>query len=185
MDSKNSQKIGSQSEGNTQVSVGGNLINIQGYKRPLVKTKMFQLLKIVQHSNLDSNFEFSLELPTEIYEKLSYNNAPVYSEIFEDYIGDYIELDAVIKKEFENSEVIIKRIRGLFLKQLKNNPGDGDAQLDAIREAIKEIIFFDPYFIQSDIDEEDVDQFAIALLQYGVSECKILKPKPRASKTMA
>ena len=179
---RNTQKIGSHSDGNIQINGDGNVFSIQGYKRPLVKTKMFKLLKIVQNSNLDSNYEFSLDLPTEIFDKLSYNNAPIYSELFADYIEDYIGLDSVIKNEFENSESIIKRIRGLFLNQLKINPNDGDKQLDSIREEIKELIFYDPNFLQSDIDEEEVDQFAIALLQYGVSECKILKPKPSLSR---
>lgn len=175
---RSTQKIGSHSDGNIQINGDGNFLGIQGYKRPLVKTKMFKLLKIVQNANLDSNYDFSLDLPTEMFDKLSYNNAPFYSKIFVDYVEDYIELDTVIKNEFENSESIIKRIHGLFLNQLKINPDDGDKQLDSIKEEIKELIFYDPNFLQSDIDEEEVDQFSIALLQFGVSECKILKPIP-------
>ena len=183
MGDKTTQNIGKDSKDNVQITGNNNnFFNIQGYQRPIVKTKLFQLLKIVQNSNIYYNSEFSLELPSEMFEKLSFNNAPVYSEIFVEYVEDYYELDVVIKNEFENSERIIKRIRGLFLKQVIKIPDNGDKQLDEIRKEIKELIFCDPNFVGSDIEEEEVDQFAIALLQYGVAECKVLRPIPAVSR---
>ncbi|WP_270219108.1 hypothetical protein [Lactococcus garvieae] len=171
--------------GNTSQNGNNNTNSVFNYNfhsgsQTLNPSKLFALLQIVQKSKIESNTDFSLELPEELYSKLNFNKAPKYSNIFIDSLEDYNNLDVIIKNEFTNSQRIIQKIRRLFFNHCSFDincnpiPDNGDEILDGIFKDLKAEIAGDLEFVKSQISIEELEQFVIALLQYGVVECKIL-----------
>ncbi|MCL9638867.1 hypothetical protein EFL99_05615 [Lactococcus lactis] len=181
MSNKQFQKGDSNTNQNGDNNTNSTTIyNFPSGLQTLNPSKLFALLKIVQESKIESNTEFSLELPEELYSKLNFNKAPKYANIFIDSLEDYNNLDDIIKNDFTNSQRIIQKIRRLFFNHCNFDtnsnpiPDNGDEILDGVFGDLKNEISNDSEFIKSQISIEELEQFIIALLQYGVAECKIL-----------
>lgn len=84
-------------------------------------------------------------------------------------------------KDYPDSEDIVKKLRDMFLKVAdfdeRGNPcvGNGDVQLDNIKESLFETIISDSKFDPDKYPTEKIEQFCIGLIAYGVSKCKILE----------
>lgn len=161
--------------GNTQHN-GDTIINI-GY--PLSQTVMYSLLEIVRDSVVNPEDDYSLSDPKEFSDKLVYNNAPRYKEIFMEYADSFGRLEEVIE-EFENSEQIVKKIRRLYLEVADYNEhhemivGNGDIQLKNIEQTLIQIIKCDKRFWESNMTDEVIEEFVLSLLSYTVFKCKVL-----------
>ena len=167
--------------GNVQLSGNNNtvLTVLSSSSGALSKTRIYELLEIVVDSDIPKSKNYSLKPPAYIESKLVFNRAPKYINKFRNHADEYNRLSEVIK-EFPNSEDIVKKLNDLFLDTADFTVegiaiiGDGDSQLDAIGEKLKHAITSDRRFGLRDYTEEDVEQFCIALMEYGVSKCKIL-----------
>lgn len=139
-----------------------------------------ELLDIVNSSFSSENNEYSLQNPVQIHEKLRFNNAPRYKLYIDNHVENYIRVDEVMKN-YSNSESIVMTLHDMFIDVAnldeKGHPriGDGDSQLNRIKDSIKNRIINDPKFDANKYYDEDIDQFCIALIAYGISKCKILK----------
>lgn len=166
------QTIGNNSYNNTQI------MNIN--QPTLVYAVAFELLKCVRDFDFPEG-DISLKYPANFSEKLKFNNCRKYISIFDDSVGKYIVVDKILKKgELIKSEKIVKNIMSIFRNKAdlddEGNPviGDGDDYLDKMFEELKGRITRDPRYLESKIDDVDVEDFINALLQYGVMECQIL-----------
>lgn len=180
--------------GNSNISVNGNGNclrqqnntnngSISVYQLPerlsLSKTLIYDLLNKILKDQPDFEVPYSLELPSGINEKLKFNNAHRYAEISEEYSDDYAQLDDVMK-DFPGGTKIVKMLHYMFIKVAALNPDgtiapcNGDDQLDTMREELISKIKNDYRFNEEPPCDEDIDQFVIALMVYGISKCKVL-----------
>lgn len=170
-----SQYIGDNSSNNSQ---NYYVTNIE--QRPLVPTIIFKLLSYVKEFRQDDSSDFSLHQPASIKAKLQFNNVKKYIRLFSESIDDYYLLDKILKDEFLDSQKVVENIKIIFFNSCNYNIDgeiiidDGDCCLDNMHKDIKERIVRDPEFIESHIDDLDIDKFVVALLQYGVMECQVL-----------
>lgn len=175
--------MGQSLEGSGNVQLSGNnntvLTVLSSASKVLSKTRIYELLEIVVDSDIPKSKNYSLKPPVYIESKLIFNRAPKYINKFRNHADEYNRLSEVIK-DFPNSEDIVKKLNDLFLDTAAFSAegvvlvGDGDDQLDAINEKLKQAITSDQRFVLRNYTEEDVEQFCIALMEYGVSKCKIL-----------
>lgn len=168
---------------NTQVIGDGNLINstiMLSMQRTLPHSLIHDLLDIVYSLPPSEDDSYSLQDPAQIRAKLRFNNALRYMSIIDNHVDDYVRVDEVMKS-YPNSEDIVKKLRDMFLKVVdfddEGNPcvGDGDTQLDSIKDGLYNTIINDAKFDANKHPVEKIEQFCIALIAYGVSKCKILE----------
>lgn len=169
------QNIGNFSNNNTQ-----NLYITNIEQRPLIPTVIFQLLNYVKRFQSQNSETFELQQPAKLKEKLQFNNSKRYIRLFSDGIDNYVFLEKVLKNEFSDSQRVVENIKNIFMDHtpidVEGNliVGDGDECLKKMHDDIKERIARDPDFLNSQIDDLELDKFIIALLQYGVIECQVL-----------
>ena len=149
--------------------------------QPLTHSLVHELLDVVYSQPSPKSSDYSLRNPAQIHEKLRFNNATKYISIIDNHSDDYVRVGDVMK-DYPNSEDIVKRLRDMFLDVVDNfddngNPcvGDGNAQLDSIKEKLVRMIIADANFNADNHVSEQIDQFCIALIAYGISKCKILE----------
>lgn len=168
---------------NNQVIGNNNLINsaiLLFPSRPLSHSLIHELLDIVYSLPSSQDDSYSLTDPAQINAKLRFNNALRYISLIENHFDDYVRVDEVIN-EYPDSEDIIKKLRDMFLEVAsfddQGNPcvGEGDTQLDKIKDRLCNIIKNDVNFDPIKHPDEKIEQFCIALIAYGVSKCKILE----------
>lgn len=170
--------------GNYQVSGDGNTIVeklIVSGRRPLTHSLIHELLNIVYSQPLPRSSDYSLRDPVQIHEKLRFNNAEKYISIIDNHSDDYAQVDLVMK-DYPNSEDIVKRLRDMFIDVVdefdeNGNPcvGNGNGQLDSIKSNLADTIVTDSHFDAESHTAEQIEQFCIALIAYGISKCKILE----------
>lgn len=87
-------------------------------------------------------------------------------------------------REFPDSEKIIKKLGDLFYDVADFDDdgelvvGNGDVQLDAIKERLVDALLHDMDYDAHAHSMEDVESFCIALVACGVSRCIVLvKPE--------
>lgn len=171
----NTQSIGSFSSNNTQ-----NLYITNIYQRNLIPSVVYDLLIFVKQFESEDKELFSIQKPTQIREKLQFNNSKRYIKIFSEGINDYMLVAKVLKDAFPDSQKVVENIKYIFslytpVDELGNAiRGDGDKCLKDMHDEIKNRISQAPGFLGSNIDDLDLDKFVNALLQYGVIECQIL-----------
>ena len=168
---------------NTQVIGDGNYVNstlVLPLQRTLTHSLIHDLLDIVYSLPSSADNSYSLQEPAQIRAKLRFNNANRYVSIIDNHVDDYVRVDEVMK-DYPNSEDIVKKLRDMFLKVAdlddEGNPcvGNGDAQLDRIKDDLYNTIINDSKFNVDAHPAEKIEQFCIALIAYGVSKCKILE----------
>lgn len=166
-----------------QVNGNGNTIAeklIVHGQRPLTHSLIHELLDIVYSQPLPKSVDYSLQGPVQIHEKLRFNNAQKYISIIDNHSDDYAQVDSVMK-DYPNSEDIVKRLRDMFLDVANFDEdgapcvGNGNEQLDSIKSNLVEIIVADAHFDADRHTAEQIEQFCIALIAYGISKCKILE----------
>lgn len=166
-----------------QVNGNGNTIvgklTVSG-QRPLTHSLIHELLNIVCSQPLPRSADYSLRNPVQIHEKLRFNNAQKYISIIDNHSDDYAQVDLMMK-DYPNSEDIVKRLRDMFLDVADFDEdgalcvGNGNDQLDSIKSNLVETIVVDPHFDADRHTTEQIEQFCIALIAYGISKCKILE----------
>lgn len=167
---------------NIQVHGDGNLVNPTVIlQRPtLTHSFIHELLDFVYSLPPSQDDSYSLTRPVQIREKLRFNNVRRYMAIIDNHVDDYVRVDEVMK-DYPNSEDIVKKLRDMFLGVAsfddEGTPcvGDGDAQLERIKDNLYKTIVNDSNFNADNYPAEKIEQFCIALIAYGVSKCKILK----------
>lgn len=181
-DNKSGNQFKGNITGNNNTTVNGdlNIENISYEKNIPTQTEMFGLLEIVNDLNLKNDNKFPLRMPTELNKKLKYNNAIKYRVIFEE-ITVYTDQFEYVMSQFLNSQSIISKLSFLFLDVADKDRvkkiivvGDGDEQLDKIKNELIKQIKNDPRFQKSNFTEEKLCIFIYLLLSYGVSKCKVL-----------
>lgn len=147
-------------------------------KRTLSKTIIYNLLKIISESNIESNNDYSLALPARIDRKLIFNGAFRYKNIFFDYSGMLASFSQVIE-DFPDSQKIVSKVHHIFIlsvplyKDGKPKATEGDKQLEKIKTKLLTIIRSD-YRCQDNYYDEQIESFVYILMLYCVEKCKIL-----------
>lgn len=168
---------------NTQIIGDNNIVNptmVMPLPQTLPHSLVHDLLDIVYSLPSSGDDSYSLQDPAQIRAKLRFNNAIRYMSIIDNHVDDYVRVDEVMK-DYPNSEDIVKKLRDMFLKVAdfddEGNPcvGDGDAQLDSIKDGLYNTTINDAKFDANKHPVEKIEQFCIALIAYGVSKCKILE----------
>lgn len=172
--------------GTGQIVGDNNTQNIMlrlGVKDGLTHSVVHDLLALVYNGPLCAGSELSLDAPIGINEKLRFNNANKYMNVICNHSGDYAMVRDAIR-EFPDSEKIIKKLGDLFydVAEYDDNGelvvGNGDAQLDAIKERLVDSLLHDMDYDAHTHSLEDVESFCIALVTCGVARCIVLvKPE--------
>lgn len=165
---------------NTQIiNKVGSLFVMPGTRHPLTHSLIYELLVIVYESPLLDKESYSLELPVPMKEKLVYNKAPKYRNLFANHSEDFALVGSIMK-DFPDSETIIKKLRDMFLDAANYDDnqnlvvGNGDEQLDTMKNQLSELIQNDAKYDSERHRTEEVEQFCIALLACGVDSCNVL-----------
>ena len=177
---------GSQSQrgsGNVQIVGNNNCVNnaiAESYCPPLTHSVIHDLLNIVYEMPSSNDGGYSLARPAQMHDKLRFNKAARYRLIIDNHADDYARVDEVMKG-YPDSETIVKKLRDMLLEVAEMDAdgnlcvGNGDEQLGAIKTLLFNTIVADSSYDTSSFSREQIEQFCIALVAYGVSKCKILK----------
>lgn len=184
--SSRSTALSSFGTGTGQIVGDNNIQNIKvllGGREGLTHSVVHDLLALVYNGPLCAESELSLDTPVGMNEKLQLNNANKYMNVIRNHSGDYAMVRDAIR-EFPDSEKIIKKLGDLFYDVADYDDGgelivgNGDAQLDAIKERLVDALVHDMDYDAHTHSTEDVESFCIALVACGVSRCIVLvKPE--------
>lgn len=184
--SSRSTALSSFGTGTGQIVGDNNIQNIKvllGGREGLTHSVVHDLLALVYNGPLCAESELSLDTPVGMNEKLQFNNANKYMNVIRNHSGDYAMVRDAIR-EFPDSEKIIKKLGHLFYDVADYDDGgelivgNGDAQLDAIKERLVDALVHDMDYDAHTHSTEDVESFCIALVACGVSRCIVLvKPE--------
>lgn len=184
--SSRSTELSSFGTGTGQIVGDNNIQNIKvllGGREGLAHSAVHDLLALVYNGPLCAESELSLDTPVSMNEKLQFNNANKYMNVIRNHSGDYAMVRDAIR-EFPDSEKIIKKLGDLFYDVADYDDGgelivgNGDAQLDAIKERLVDALVHDMDYDAHTHSTEDVESFCIALVACGVSRCIVLvKPE--------
>lgn len=184
--SSRSTELSSFGTGTGQIVGDNNIQNIKvllGGREGLAHSVVHDLLALVYNGPLCAESELSLDTPVSMNEKLQFNNANKYMNVIRNHSGDYAMVRDAIR-EFPDSEKIIKKLGDLFYDVADYDDGgelivgNGDAQLDAIKERLVDALVHDMDYDAHTHSTEDVESFCIALVACGVSRCIVLvKPE--------
>lgn len=184
--SSRSTELSSLGVGTGQIVGDNNTQNIMvrlGGREGLTHSVVHDLLALVYNGPLCADSELSLDAPISMNEKLRFNNASKYMNVIRNHSGDFAMVRDAIR-EFPDSEKIIKKLGDLFYDVANYDDdgelvvGNGDAQLDAIKERLVNALLHDMDYDARAHSMEDVESFCIALVAYGVSRCIVLvKPE--------
>lgn len=184
--SSRSTSLSSFGTGTGQIVGDNNIQNIKvllGGREGLTHSVVHDLLALVYNGPLCAESELSLDTPVGMNEKLQFNNANKYMNVIRNHSGDYAMVRDAIR-EFPDSEKIIKKLGDLFYDVADYDDGgelivgNGDAQLDAIKERLVDALVHDVDYDAHTHSTEDVESFCIALVACGVSRCIVLmKPE--------
>lgn len=179
-------------KGNTAVSGHGNIVGskVSVYaspSKPLTKSCVYKLLKTVMTSRLTEFGDYSLVDTATFNEKLSFNGVIKYKHFFYNHTSDLMTISSVIET-FPDSEIIVKKLADLYYDCVDyDDEGDpiaanGDDTINRVLDKLFCVIVNDGAYSSDDVSREEVEQFCIALVQYGVIMCKVLlNPKEHAS----
>lgn len=169
------QIVGDNNTQNIMVGFGG--------REGLTHSVVHDLLALVYNVPLCAESELSLDTPISMNEKLRFNNASKYMNVIRNHSGDYAMVRDAIR-EFPDSEKIIKKLGDLFYDVADFDDdgelvvGNGDVQLDSIKERLVDALLHDMDYDAHTHSMEDVESFCIALVACGVSRCIVLvKPE--------
>lgn len=181
-----STELSSLGIGTGQIVGDNNTQNIMVWhcdREGLTHSVVHDLLALVYNGPLQADSELSLDAPIRMNDKLRFNNASKYMNVIRNHSGDYAVVREAMK-EFPDSEKIIKKLGDLFYDVADYNDdgelvvGNGDAQLDAIKERLVDALVHDMEYDARTHSTEDVESFCIALVACGVSRCIVLvKPE--------
>ncbi|CAJ1180885.1 hypothetical protein [Companilactobacillus paralimentarius] len=148
--------------------------------KPVSNIDFNPLLNIFFKEETESKFKFDIsKMPARINKKLIFNNAPKHKLIFANHSITYGDFEETIH-EFPDSQKIIQKLMDIFYKYAEVDSNgklivsNGDNILFTMRDDIKKIIVNDKDFDPNIIADEQIDDFVVAFLTYGVSECKVL-----------
>lgn len=146
----------------------------------LTPTLAYELLRKFLAIDLPFDVGYSLELPAPLTEKLAYNDAPLYGEIFDHHQEDYLALEEAMRG-LPASDRVVRIVSDLFSSTRRRYAdsseeycGDdilADMQSVLVEKMAKEAIEDDSRAIH----EEEIECFCIALLQWCVMSCKVLE----------
>ena len=145
----------------------------------LTPTLAYELLKKFIAIDLPFDVDYSLELPAPLTEKLAYNDAPLYGEIFDHHQEDYLALEEAMRGLPASDRVVrivsdlFSSTRGRYANSSEEHCGDcilADMQSVLVKKMVKEAAGDD----SGAIHEEEIKCFCIALLQWCVMSCKVL-----------
>ena len=160
-------------------TINSTTTNIDMTHKPLTKSHMHRILKLLMDSSKTNEGDYSLNPPAPLERKLIYNQAPRYVNIIANHAEDYARLDDVLK-DFPDSEVIIQRMNDFFIEVAEVQSdgslcvGNGDAQLKSIETTIYALVVNDASFDANAVPEENIRQFCVALLAVAISKCRVL-----------
>lgn len=151
----------------------------------LHKTEVYELFKVYK-KEIDKKRKYKKEkekskaLPAELNEKLSFNNAQKYIDIFESCWKNIQTLELVLKSQ-NGIDGIEHSLRYEYLYDPLVKKENGSYVFDDGDEVLKDMKYYICKTIESDKDfdsqtkEEEIKLFADALLGYCTGRCKILE----------
>ena len=164
---------------NSTQHIGDNNYYAQGPQK-LQKTHIYKLLELYSDDN-DESGPFDLtKLPSELEEKLSFNNVTNHRRLFRSLAREFQLIDKVLD-DLPNSETIIKSLERKYCLLIpsepnwRETPGAADEVLKKLADHVQNIVQNDPRFDTLDIEVETVEIFCTALVEVGVSKCKVLE----------
>ena len=173
--------------GDGAVAIAGDVNLTLPAKSRLTPSLAEKLLSEFVRIELPVDFDFSFDLPAPLMEKLNYNNAPVFQDIFNNHQDDYLALEQAIRN-FPNSSRVKKRVCDLFYSiRESNRTSDGSYNGDVVLQEMREVLCNDMAAASNlKVDEtiymETIDGFCISLLEWCVMDCKVLEnPSTRSS----
>lgn len=169
-------------DNNTQ-NIIENAYFLESSNDVLTKSEVAELLDLfwsIDRSKLP-DYDVS-NLPSEILEKLSYNNAIRYKVLFENHALDYIVIEQMMG-QYINGQSIVCFIRDYYIKAAVFNKNgeividDGDKCLDIIFSNMKNHILNSENY-NKELSIQKLESFCYGLLQYCICRCKVLEPVP-------
>lgn len=156
-----------------------NKFSLEVPKTHLEKSHIYELLDMFNKSKIkaEDSSDFLSKDPAYLPTKLRFNHAPKYNILFQEYVGYFGQFTDVLS-QFANSEEIIKKVRTIYINVAEYSDdgivvGNGDDQLDKIRDEIKNLIIHDPRY-DSSIYLETIDTMIYCLMARCAELCKIL-----------
>lgn len=166
------------------ITAGGNVtqnnISLYGSQPQLAKSLIFDFLKIFINSSSPKSEMNILNLPAPLNQKLIFNNASRYIQIFKNHAHDSSIIDYVITNDLTDGQKAIDRLKDMFYMYVDIDengdslPTNGEEIISQLKDDLYDIITKDIRFISSETDDETIFNFAYAFLSYGVSKCQIL-----------
>lgn len=167
-------------EGNVAIGTLMTILNLGYTQNRLTPTLAYELLGRFLAIDLPFDVDYSLELPAPLTEKLAYNDAPLYGEIFDHHQEDYLALEEAMRG-LPASDRVVRIVSDLFSSTRRRYTdsseeycGDdilADMQSVLVEKMAKEATEDDSRAIR----EEEIECFCIALLQWCVMSCKVLE----------
>lgn len=145
--------------------------------RKLNRTVLYSFCKQFSETTLpEAIISDSHALPSEIDNKMNYNEIQYYREVFincDIYLNDVEEILIQIPKR----EVIILKIARIYrTKKLQNNWNNKDQLCSFVFEELMEVITNDP--LSGQLFNEETELAIEALMYYAFTKCKLLDPVP-------
>lgn len=170
--------VGNQVQGNDNF-VGNELNLYMGPQHLLTRTVAYNLLEIIYDAPVPAENDFPFDDLVPMWDKLHFNHAPRYKAYIDNHASYYARVESEIK-QFPDSELIIRKLADMFTRVANFDDngnlvvGNGDEQLDAIKDELTTAIVQDPRFDQEKYPIEVIEEFCIALIACGIASCKIL-----------
>lgn len=143
----------------------------------LNRTVLYSFCKQFSETTLpEAIISDSYILPSEIDNKMNYNEIQFYKEVFincDIYLNDVEDILTQIPKR----EVIILKIARIYgTKKLKNNWQNKDQLCSSVFDELMKVIINDPQ--SSHLFNEETELAIEALMYYAFTKCKLLDPVP-------
>lgn len=181
-------RISAKNSGNNSTQYIGNIVHYTAQEpQKLQKTHIYKLLELYSDANDESGSFDLTNLPSELEKKLTFNNVINQRRLFRTFAREFQLVDKVLD-DVPNSETIIKSLERKYCLLIppepkwQQTPGAADKVLKELADHIQETVQNDPRFAALDLEVETVQHFCTALVEVGVSKCKVLEIPPKMSK---
>lgn len=165
-------------------SSDGNIINtgdtINKFYSPSAKvlnrTRLYEFCKQFESLNGLDEPDYSMELPSDITDKISYNELDEYKEIFIDVSHTLEDVESILSNIPKRGS-IIRRIKGIYLNsKIQNKDTNKDLLCNLVfNELLESVNCSDD---ETSLFQEDT-YFAIqCLMYYAFTKCQILDRVP-------
>lgn len=143
----------------------------------LNRTRLYEFCKAFSKIDGLDELDYSIDLPSDITEKINYNELKVFNRIFSDVSHTLEDVETVLSG-IPKRGTIIRKIKGVYSNiVIKENYKTKDDLCRMVFEELLQIV--NTSFDKDDLYREDT-YFAIqSLLYYAFTKCQILDKVPK------